>query len=397
MTRSIGCPSLMPLALALAPGCSSTPDGASTPDVTPDTFLDQYAAAACHASFACPADASTLRLRLSFGDEATCRRLETRDFGASTSLVELLSLARSGAVHLNAAAARRVFAALAACGSSVDLASAQVFEGSVAAGGSCFRSEECAPETFCDHGDRTARSCPGTCRAVAPLGAPCASFGASECSRIGVLGTPSCTPAPGSLEPRCIDRRFATLAAEDQPCGTVATSATVVTVTRCQPGLQCIPSGPSGPDGSRSGSCQRLPSVGQTCTDVGCGDGSLCVPSAPGSRSGICRSPTVQSRVGDACDASGSLRSCNGTQRLQCTDGTCQLTGTGDVGAPCSENGFYTSWDCNPGLVCLYDGGSSTCQRPLATGTACSGSADNACATGACYGSPPTCQPRLCR
>jgi hypothetical protein len=373
--------------LALAAGC--TPDD-GVASVTLDTVGADTAAAYCRAIFACPTAGDLAETRAIFGDEAACRAGYVRAIGAP--LTDLVSLARAGSVRFDGAAARRCFDAI---GASCELDAGEaacrgVFTGTAAVGASCFVSEQCAGDAWCDHGGSasTPATCPGTCRARLALGAGCTS--SAQCTRVGVQESASCG---GDGSGRCVDQRRTRAAAVGQACGTQSVAGNVATLADCQPGLVCVyPSAPT-PDGPDGGTCRRPVADGAAC-DVGgapCAGIGRCVPASAGAATGTCQSVTVLHTEGAACD---DRRVCNPARRLACLGGTCRSTGTGGVGTPCTRD--YGALICDPGFYCQGTGlvGEGTCQQQVAVGAACTSHA--ACTSGECSGSPAVCQAHVC-
>lgn len=109
---------------------------------------------------------------------------------------------------------------------------AEALQGTVAAGGVCWRSLECVAGTYCDHGYTAARTCPGTCRAQLEPGRVCTV--ARQC--LASAGrTARCEGG------RCVDATDAPDAAEGAPCGAIPAGTDSVSVVGCAPGLYCEP------------------------------------------------------------------------------------------------------------------------------------------------------------
>lgn len=381
------------LLLGLAASCSS-PDSNTDTAITLDTLAAETSSTFCHSLFTCPVQGDTAGYRALFGDEATCRAGYLRLIGAD--FTDLVALARAGSVRFDGAAARRCVNAVNASCSLVmnDSSCAQTFTGSVALGGSCFRTEQCAGDAFCNHADATGSTtvCPGTCRARTALGAACTTT--TECTRVGVTGEPSCEFDNATMASRCVDYRNTFTATAGQPCGALTTAGNVLTDARCQSGLMCDRTPPTpGMPTPDTGTCRAPIAVGAVCTTSGisCAGIARCVPSAAGGTAGTCTALTVVNTAGMACD---DLHACNPLQRLACQSGTCQSVGTGGTGTPCSID--FGSLICNPGFYCQRGTTSdATCQPVVADGMACTTNAQ--CRSGSCGGSPMVCQTHVCQ
>jgi len=374
---------IVPLcALAVLTGCeSSHPRGGGGP-VPIDRFDDELIAGACDRLFACSGSGDIFEARLLFGTEARCIEWAGRAISEQADVADLQRQVAAGTVLYDAEAARRcIDEALSSCGAFFGSGNPyetciDVFTGTVALGGSCWRGEECVGDSYCDHG--TMETCPGTCAARKPLGSACSS--GSECAREGLTGGPDCWWDEMASASRCVDRIRQSGATSSQPCGLVSAAGNVLTERDCVVGLACTG------DSDTMGACISPVPVGSACSSGGvpCADASFCVV-------GTCVAITIRHNVGEAC-GEAELALCDPLSNLECGPaGTCQSIGDGSMGSPCNS-GDFTEFACDPGLRCLRD--TNTCGPPRAAGATCESSSE--CASGDCDPYMNTCRARYC-
>jgi len=359
-------------ALVAALGCSDTTTGGGGGGgggaLTVDTFPAAYYAALCGSLFRCPSGGDNSSVAALFENPATCAERAPRL--AYAGVDDLVGLVRAGSVRFDGAAARTCLDQVAASCIGVDSEVLRVcrraFAGTVAVGGGCWRSEQCADGGWCDHTATTARACPGTCRAQVGVGAMCATD--RQCTGWGE-GTAACVSG------RCATVRAGTPAPEGQRCGDIENADMTVTRTACATDLSC-----------RNGMCRRVLAAGTPCNasmDV-CAIGTVCVQRA-GTTAPSCTlaSEVVRSATGGTCNPmQGRVPLCNPTARLTCNAATmtCESLGDGAMGSRCIPGGDLNASTCNPGLRC--DMATSTCVPRLAVGAACQRDAD--CLSGEC-------------
>lgn len=371
------------LAAALLPfACSDTVStgGLNTgAPVTVDTLTTEYTRAACSSLFLCPGSGDTATTQALFESPALCVE-RVRSF-AGTELDDLTAALRAGRIRLDGAVARRCLDYLTThcAANDLDLSEfcAEALQGTVAAGGGCWRSQECVRGNFCDHGDPAARMCPGTCRAQLAPGSACTL--ARQC--LASTGrTARCESG------RCVDASSGPDAAENAQCGTIPAGTNAVSVVGCAMGLYCaaLTNG--------VGTCRRVLTEGSPCTRAdGCSPGLACVASV-GTTTTTCRRVTVVDVAGGACDARGQTGFCNPLVGLRCGAAmTCERPGDGTMNARCQRGDLFLS--CNSGLYC--NATSMTCQAKLAVGATCE--ADGDCTSGECGDGPNRrCLERVC-
>lgn len=364
---------------------------ASTPVVTDPVPLEslgrELARVFCAALFRCPLGTSEIRtLRLQFADEASCLRSTLPS--AAQEFRDLVVAVDAGLTRYDAQAARRCITAVSnRCDleveSAVDMCPG-LFSGTVPDGGSCWRSEECTGDAWCEHGGtlREPRRCPGTCRPRVAPGGPCRLR--EECSTAdsGTRLLCSLAAATEGSTGRCVAVRSATPGAEGDRCG-LATEATDPPVDRrCDAGLACVETS----DGSR---CRPKLAAGATCGgDDACADGTLCLL-AGGGMTGAC-APLRRWREGEACAETelGRTGVCDTDARLECVDGMCRATpGDGGVGSGCGVI------PCNAGLYCDQE---QRCAPRRGVGEPCQQGQGETCESGACAGDTMVCLPRAC-
>lgn len=372
------------LAAAILPfACSDTTTGGTNTGgtVTVDTLTAEYATAACRSLFQCPGTGDTATAQAFFENPTACVD-RIRAFGA-VAFDDLTASIRAGRARLDGPAARQCLDRLATSCQLSDLDASQfcptAIVGTVAVGGGCWRTLECAPGSFCDHGGASGpRACPGTCRAQLVPGAPCTS--SRQClvpaGHVALCETGA-----------CVDATVGAAAVDGAQCGAMATGANVVTLIPCATGSYCANVS------ANVGVCRRVLTEGTPCTrdTDACPTGLACVASA-GTTTTTCRRVPVVNAVGGACDARGQVGFCNPLLGLRCNAAmTCERPGDGTLNARCQSGDFFLS--CQSGLYC--NATAMTCQAKLAAGAECS--TDAACASGECgTGSPRRCLERVC-
>ena len=248
----------------------------------------------------------------------------------------------NGNITFNSSQAQACLAAIPnlACGADPTSCDSAI-QGTVAANGTCYQSDDCSPGTFCNGGSGTA-TCPGTCVAEVAAGQPCPQ------------------------EQTCVDGYT------------------------CVTGV-CVPQ-------------PVLPSPGQACTEESGCQGSYCLLTttdagvnelAPdGGLLGVCATAFAE---GASCTS--SLGFCELGTYCSPATGTCTLVGMS--GAACGA--IVPNSDpvqCFPGFYCNnagVDGGATgVCAPTLATGSPCSATVGDPaqCGNGTCvngFCAAPTC------
>ena len=215
-----------------------------------------------------------------------------------------------------------------------------LFTGTVAAGGPCDLTPECASGGTCQlsHDGMGNAICPGVCVARAAAGAPCTT--ASDCQ--------SGLTCPGTV-------------CADQP---VAVGGTCASSGDCASSAYCSFAGGTGP-----GMCQPLIADGQPCLGnekYQCMPGSGCTGGSPS----VC-TPLVAD--GGMCTGDTSCKS------QACIKNVCQTLTTVGLGQPCGVITGGIAF-CNQGFCQMTGTGhSGTCTAYIAVGGACSPSQVGAC------------------
>lgn len=241
-----------------------------------------------------------------------------------------------------------------------------IFEGTVADGGACELSEECAGDAYC----AIAGACPGTCQARVASGATCTSDAA-------------CT---GGLD--CVGGTCRA------PAGAGAACEGTTGVTCSGVGLTCI-----GSEGTTAGVCTDwddvfMGALGEVCDAPNqdlCDEGLSCAFEGVGAGG-----PTFRcvARVAAGAECTIALPDeCPADQYCAGTDiasgdtmGTCSPLPT--AGAACTP--ALPIPRCANGFFCSADGaGAATCEALGRNGASCT--RDGTCASGACVGG--TCAP----
>ena len=357
------------LVIPLLAACGSTTTGGGTSDggtstlpIPIDQLFTSLTAAACESLFRCAPTRDSASVRAILGTQSQCTTAVQRLGGAD--IADLQRGVREGRVRYDAAAAARCLEGIRQrcdVNLSLDELCADVFQGTVAMGGQCFRHEECAGDAYCQG---TNAMCPGVCRPRRAPGAACETD--RQCGGAGAVPS-RCVSSNGMF--RCVQLTQGAAATEGQPCGViVAEGATTGQRVACATGLYCRTQG-----GSGEGTCQRPLTAGSPCrSGDACEGSSLCAGN-------MCRAVTVQSAVGAPC-GEAMFQACSPLANLTCTGGACASVGTGAEGAPCMTGDLYETFSCNPGLFC--ERATLRCAAKRATGSACV--SDSECLSAEC-------------
>lgn len=357
---------LLMSAVVSSAGCFSSPaeDGVGV-----DALEATYLRAACASLYNCPGYVQTGTLQALAENVTVC---PTRLAPLLTDgIADLLASIRAGRVRLDGAAAQRCLARLAttcALDASLEGACREAFIGTLAEGVGCWRTQECVPSAWCDHG--AAGACPGVCRPRLPPGGACAS--AKQC-RVEVGMSADC------VEGRCVNLGAGTPVGENQACGpTQGAGANDWLQIDCAAGLACFT------NLTPRALCRRPLAEGTPCVDGDvCARGTLCTTSA-GTTTRSCRRVNVASLEGDACEATSGVV-CNPLRGLSCDAATtaCVRVGDGAAGGECEPGDLRVG--CDAGLFC--EPATRRCVARRAVGMACARDAEcrsNECADGRC-------------
>lgn len=373
------------VSLLAVSGCSCGSDGGGGSGGIPDDFAAQLAAARCDALAAC------------YGSSAIGEVVEDCPGTLGAILADALIAAiapsvEAGDVRFDTVSADACVAAIrdgGCAGLDVDFGPRgdpdhpcnAMFEGTVAPGGECSRSEECEGDGICDD-----RACPGTCVAIESVG---------ESAR--------CTDP----RTRCQPLYYCDL----DGIGTCLARGAVARICRadeeCQEGLVCAASGlcavplatgtPCDPRSAAcrggevcAGTCRPRYSgtMGEACDPVsgglGCGPDLYCTYAAEG-MPGMCLGPAT---AGGACslaypDPCPIDQYCAGVTTAGPFEGTC--TPLPVEGEACLVRDVDNGPPCRPDLICGGPRGMETCRVALRLGEACIDGSE--CASGACL--PP--------
>lgn len=354
------------IALAALASCFSTKPQEG---VTVDRLEAAYLSAACASLFTCPGFAETGYLQALAEGPLVC---PSRVGPLMTDgIADLVASIRAGRIRLDGAAAQRCLLRLGSTctlNASLETACREALSGTLAEGVGCWRTEECVPTAWCDHG--ASNQCPGVCRPRGAPGAPCASV--KQC-RVEAGRDAAC------IEGRCVNLDVGTPVGENQACGpTQGASATEWLRVDCLPGLACFRNLSPRP------LCRRPLAEGTPCVDGDvCASGTVCT-TAPGRTTRSCVRIAVVSREGDACDGT-QAGFCNPLSGLSC-DGatmTCVRAGDGTVGSACEPGDLRVG--CNAGLFC--DMATRQCEEKRGVGMSCARDAEcrsNECLDGRC-------------
>ena len=150
------------VALALPLGCGTSAPGPT--GISVEGLEVAYVRAACRSLFTCPGRPETAAIQSLTGNATTCPQRLTPLL--TDRVQDLVRAIRAGRIRLDGVAAERCFARISAtCTTDLTLEAAcpEAFIGTLAEGAGCWRSQECVPTAWCDHG--MSYACPGTCRA----------------------------------------------------------------------------------------------------------------------------------------------------------------------------------------------------------------------------------------
>ncbi|HYQ02221.1 MAG TPA: hypothetical protein VER96_26280 [Polyangiaceae bacterium] len=317
--------------------------------------------------------------RLILKTAAACEALMVDVNAKAASIRDLRVQLSSGALRIVPAKAQACLDELAACNGTDSLTRGScrdMFEGQVAEGSSCQRSEDCAGDAYCAVGAQ----CPGTCRARSASGEACQS--GDECAAGNGYTFCDHGATSGGV---CRTVPLAPKATLGQPC--TRELVDIDTLSLCVDSLWC--GHVAGADASAAlGTCQEPIALGGACTDEDdmCAEG-MCDPSTH-----VCRTFNLLEHAGEACDKA-QFKICNPRLGLWCNDqGVCEATGDHTQGSLCSNGDYQLT--CNSGLYCRSKTATekATCQPLLKAGASCDQA--SSCESGICDGQ--TCQPRPC-
>jgi len=330
-----------------------------------DPAFDPVMSAYCDSLWRCDWP-GLLELRILAGSPERCRALvyRSRDSAWNRDLEHAIA---DGRVRILAPNVDACVLAIEAC-TPYTLSNSSpcgaLFEGTLAEGASCQRTEECDGDAYCRSDDR---QCPGTCTRRTSPGGRCKS--SQECGA-ATHAIPLCVSSPGATGGTCTEIPILASAALGARCTLTSTGMPLVP---CEPGLWCDHDFPAD-----SGVCRAPIAIGQPCAarDVCAGD-AFCQESR-----GLCQLARVGHEAGDACDPDAHLW-CDALENLTCVDGRCQVIGDGSLGSSCDPGELYTGV-CDEGLHCRphLDRPFGTCAVPGEEGAACSAGSD--CVSGSC-------------
>ena len=339
-------------------------------------FVDDEWAALCHAMFTCSArsddDIASVAL---LGTEARCTELLSTARSLNLGREDLAARVQAGTVTFLPSKVSDCLAALASCGVTgwVPLgtkACRDVFEGPIALGQSCERSEQCAGDAVCTAAD----TCPGTCTARPGPDAPC--DGTSDCD---ADGTVVCDRRVLDINQQgaCHAPVVHAAAGEGEACDR-SPSATLE-YTPCAAGHFCDGDG----SGSGTGLCHAPLAADAPCdsaSDV-CVSGHWCLDAVS------CKPYTIAREANAPC-GDDDLIYCDPMARLTCIEGSCILNGDGHDGSDCNGLDMSEFHACDPDLNCGWHDGeggagpTETCEAPRAGSAPCN--SDRDCASGSC-------------
>lgn len=357
--------------------------GDDVPTIETSTeFATQAESAACAALFRCAPSGGDLAMQRAYlGDANRCAGAKV---GAALlgwgAVGDLLQAQRAGLVRYDGAAAARCIARIrATCDVQHTLGELcpDVFAGTVAAAGSCFRHEECAGGGWCDRGQATGMSaCPGQCAARKRIGETCRVN--DECAPQAAGERAECFP-DATGRSRCVRVTTGPRAAAGQPCGHIVGSSYSQDI-QCEAGVVCVM-----PSGALAGTCQAPAAAGASCASGACAEGAACASTT----TMRCLAVTVRRAAGEACNTA-MMQLCDPYARLACRAGACVVLGDGTMGAACSTD-VPASVRCNAGLYCAMN----RCAARKPDGDACM--VDAECQSDACDRGARTCTARTCR
>jgi hypothetical protein len=348
------------------------------PPITPlSEFPARFTASVCDGLFRCaPRDDREVLLRALLGDRTGC--VASLGTGHNPVVTDLVRAVAMGIVTYQGDAASLCLERLSTtCGPlfQTALVCPEAFTGTVAPGQGCSTSFDCVPSAWCDHGS----GCPGTCRPRVGTGQSCRGSDV-ECEQVP-YGMPRACKRGSAGSATCVEVATGTSAGEGQTCGTVVSSTTAATTTRCREGLWCQTS-----EGS-AGICRPAIADGSPCTSAGavCSSGAACLPTGVGAALS-CQRIILQSAVGSRCSTNGP-EVCDIRQSLACVAGTCRTTA-----------GSARACDARSVLACGSDQGcdptSMSCGSLREAGASCAHSLQ--CVSGDCDLLNGTCRARLC-
>ena len=309
---------------------------------------------------------------------AACEELLANLNDHSASIRDLRLQLQQGALQIVPAKAQACLDEVAACNGTDSFSRGScrdMFEGQVAQGAPCQRSEDCAGDAFCD----VTSNCPGACRARKASGESCQER--DECTQGD--GFTFCDESVASAA-TCRTLPSAPKAALGQSCTRRLAGADKLLL--CVDTLWCAPIA-GAPETATLGVCQPPIRMGGACLD----DDAVCSDGYCDTSTGVCRAVSVMRRAGDSCDKA-AFRVCDPVLGLKCSaEGSCEAGGDGSQGAACFNGDLQRL--CNSGLYCQIGAvaGHGTCQPLLKTGAACE--SGSGCESGNCQ---KTCQERLC-
>ncbi len=227
-------------------------------------------------------------------------------------------------------------------GGGKPLACADMLSGAVAAGGTCYQSDDCSGDAYCE----TNGTCAGKCTAYVAVGGDCSN---GQCTRGSSCISTKCVADVGPSQACGTSVAWcqigANCSADPGTCQAAPTSGPCdFDRKQCAAGYACVGWTPSA-----DGSCAPAKAVGASCTagKKECLSGAACV-------GGTCKI----AKVGDTCGYVGTMSS---LEVVMCVGGYCdndpqhgKMTGTclafKAVGATCaggSECGFGGTCDSN--------------------------------------------------
>lgn len=325
---------LLPLALLATAACGGDPFAESQ-------VYDELAAAYCDVLSSCAIDSIIPYRAMAEADPAGCREnvalvLRQRDPERNLEVA-----VRRGRVRLDPEALPACLAGIGErCTNRHDQVQAcrEAFVGTVALGGACTLSDECAGDAFCE-GAR-ADGCPGTCTPRQPRGAGC-TYVDDECSAV---------EGPSLCRGGTCDEWPALGFGEGEYCGSpgfVGYSEWWSGASPCAAGLHCI-----------DDHCRRGAALGEPCDAAPCDSGLVCVPTDDGPR---CAREIIATAVGATCNPGDPALppvTCDALAGLVCVEGRCAAAGDGREGNPCRrpvdvvDDLFGSGRRCEPGTIC---------------------------------------------
>ena len=398
------------LLATVAPGCETEEPASADPPLTLETFPAAWALAYCNHFYRCPRVGSNASAMAMFDGAASCGAALTPS-AERIFRGQLRAIAR-GRMRFDGVAARRCTTQFASrCGVNVrdpELCP-EAFLGAVPAGGTCWASDECEGESYCQNATQRGL-CPGRCVPRKARGEPCLAD--AECSRAGLTGVTACVRRTRS-DPTgvCGERVQGATVGVAQPCGTAWVEPGREQLATCESSLFCSLVPTTAGDVTR---CRSVLPPGAACNHFDACEGGACVTPGAAVTGGTCVSFQILSAAGEPCPFGGPTTLCNTARRLRCGGpagaNTCQEVSDGSLGGMCDHflNGvpcvaealpfeaqfLACQWSepwpsvfdlgCQAGLQCAPSGGG--CRAPIGeSGASCDSEAY--CASGWC-GSP---------